>query len=138
MNIILESKKLLVLDIKRKTKAKMFRDVKVGDILQLSVPIEYVGSNRGRSYAVDIKVKNLNSGQVAYKTFNQITSLLNCFEIKEIDNKMAEDKVWIITNDNMEIVDVYSNKRSAEMYAEKLNEMAVANNFTVNKYDISN
>lgn len=80
MNIILESKKLLVLDIKRKTKAKMFRDVKVGDILQLSVPIEYVGSNRGRSYAVDIKVKNLNSGQVAYKTFNQITSLLNCFE----------------------------------------------------------
>lgn len=50
MNIILESKKLLVLDIKRKTKAKMFRDVKVGDILQLSVPIEYVGSNRGRRW----------------------------------------------------------------------------------------
>lgn len=38
----------------------------------------------------------------------------------------------------MEIVDVYSNKRSAEMYAEKLNEMAVANNFTVNKYNILN
>jgi len=51
---------------------------------------------------------------------------------------MAEDKVWIITNDDMEIIDVYSNKRLAEMYAEELNEMAVANNFTVNKYDISN
>ena len=97
----------------------------------MSVPVEYVGSNRGRSYAVDIKVKNLNSGQVTYKTFNQITSLLNCFEIKEIDNKMAEDKVWIITNDDMEIIDVYSNKRLAEMYAEELNEMAVANSFTV-------
>ena len=138
MDIILESRKLLVLDIKRKTKAKMFCDVKVGDILQLSVLVEHVGSSSGQSYAVHIKIKNLNSGQVTHKTFNQITSLLNCFEMREIDDKMAEGKVWIITNDNMEIIDVYSNKRLAEMYAEELNEMAVANNFTVKKYDISN
>ena len=138
MDIILESKKLLILDIKRKTKAKMFCDVKVGDMLQLSVPVEYVGSNRGRSYAVDIKVKNLNSGQVTHKTFNQITPLLNCFEMREIDDEMAVDKVWIITNDNMEIINVYSKKRLAEMYAEELNEMSVANNFTVKEYDISN
>lgn len=134
MDIILKSKKLLILDIKRKTKAKMFCDVKVGDILQLSVPVACVGIN----YAVHIKIKNLNSGQVAYKTFNQITPLLNCFEIREIDNKMTEDKVWIITNDNMEIINVYSKKRLAEMYAEELNEMAAENNFIVNKYDISN
>lgn len=134
MDIILESKKLLILDIKRKTKAKMFCDVKVGDILQLSVPVARVGIN----YAIHIKIKNLNSGQVTYKTFNQITPLLNCFEIREIDDKMAEGKVWIITNDNMEIINVYSKKRLAEMYAEELNEMAVANNFTVKEYDILN
>lgn len=134
MEIILESKKLLILDIKRKTKAKMFCDVKVGDILQLSVPVEHFGIN----YAVHIKIKNLNSGQVVYKTFNQITPLLYCFEIREIDDKMATDKVWIITNDNMEIINVYSKKRLAEMYAEELNEMDVSNNFTVKKYDISN
>ena len=40
--------------INKKTRAKMFSDVKVGDTVMFSVPISSVGCNRGRSYAVGI------------------------------------------------------------------------------------
>lgn len=138
MDIILKSEVMVVSDIKIKTKAKMFCDIKPGDKLQLSVPVEYAGSSRGRSYAIDIKVENLSNGQVTYKTFNQITSLLSCFELRKDSQYHDSNKVWVVTNEQMEIEDIASNKESAEKYALELNETAVSNNFTVTEYDISN
>ena len=46
MNIILKSPIITVTNIKRKTKAKMFCNLQVGDKIGFSVPIKYAGCNR--------------------------------------------------------------------------------------------
>lgn len=84
MDITLTSEILEVESIKKPTKAKMFCDVEVGDRLLISVPVEHVGISRGRSYAVDIKVENLNNGDVTYKTFNELPRILRNFKFKGV------------------------------------------------------
>jgi len=59
----------------------MFKDLKIGDKIVLSVPVEYAGRNGG-SHATYIKVENLQNGEYTHKSFNQIGMLLNCFEFK--------------------------------------------------------
>ena len=82
--IILKSNTLIVEEIVKKTSAKMFKDIEVGDKLSLSVSVEYAGSNRGNTYATHIKCTNLSKNDVAYKYFNQMPRLLNMFELKEV------------------------------------------------------
>lgn len=69
--------------INKKTRAKMFSDVKVGDAVMFSVPISSVGSNRGRSYAVGIKCVNVRTKDVTTLTFNEIGRILDCFEFEQ-------------------------------------------------------
>ncbi len=77
--IVLKSDILTITKINRKTKSKMFKDLKVGDKILLSIPVEYAGMNKG-TYASYIKVENLQNGDYTYKSFNQITGCLNIFE----------------------------------------------------------
>lgn len=85
MNIILKSNILEVTKIVKKTKAAMFKNVKVGDCLLLSAKVKSAGNSRGGgTYATDIKIENLCNKETTYKTFNQITGLLECFEFKEV------------------------------------------------------
>ena len=73
-----------VLDVKRlvhKTNAELFRDLKVGSKLYLSVPIKYVGSgSSGASYSVYITVTDFYTKKTIQKSFNQIEKLLSNFE----------------------------------------------------------
>lgn len=80
--IVLKSNTLIVEEIKRKTSAKMFKDIEVGDKLSLSVDVDYAGSNRGMTYATYIKCVNLSKNDVAYKSFNEMPRFLNMFELK--------------------------------------------------------
>lgn len=84
-NIKMMSPKYRVLKILKRTNAKMFKDIRVGDIIQFSVPIRRAGGNRGKSYSVDIEVENLSrESNTAYKTFNQLPKLLTSFEIEQV------------------------------------------------------
>ena len=83
MDIIMKSEVLEVTKIVKKTRAKMFKDLKVGSKIQLSIPVEYAGGNRG-TYASYITIRNLDNNECAYKSFNEITMLLNNFEFKYV------------------------------------------------------
>jgi hypothetical protein len=81
MDIVLKSQTLTIYKINKKTKAKMFNNLKIGDQILLSVPVKRAGRNRG-TYSTDIKVENLNTGECTYKTFNTICNILNNFEFE--------------------------------------------------------
>ena len=83
--IILESKTLKVSKIIKRTRAKMFEDLKVGSIVKMSVPVKAAGSSRG-TYATYIKIENLDTGAVAYKSFNEMWYVLANFEFEEVTN----------------------------------------------------
>ena len=83
MKIVLKSDIFVVKNIKRKTKAEMFKDLKAGDMIQLSVDASPVGGNKG-TYASYIKIEKLNSEEYTHKSFNQIWELYSIFELGEL------------------------------------------------------
>jgi len=84
MNIILRSNTLVVKDVIKKTSAKMFKDLNIGDKIELSVPVKYAGHNRGTTYSTYIRTINLNTGESVLNSFNQLPKLLGCFELQEM------------------------------------------------------
>ncbi|MBL4952063.1 hypothetical protein JK635_07550 [Neobacillus sp. YIM B02564] len=83
MKILLKSDPLKVVKIKKKTQAKMFKDLKVGDVIKMSIPVEAAGSNRG-TYASHIQIQHTRTGEYVYKSFNEIAPILNRFELEPI------------------------------------------------------
>ena len=84
MSVIhMESKPIKIVGIKKRTSAQLLKELEVGDKIKLSVPAISVGSSRGRSYAVDIKVERLNTDQYRYMTFNEMWRIYNIFDIEE-------------------------------------------------------
>lgn len=69
--------------INKKTKARVFANIKVGSLVKFSVPIEAVGYNRGRTYAVAIECMNVATGECTTFTFNEIERVLKCFEFEQ-------------------------------------------------------
>jgi len=84
--IVMKSRPIEIVGIKKNTSAKLLKDLEVGDKIQLSVPAISVGSSRGRSYAVDIKVERLNTGQYRYMTFNEMWRIYSIFDVEEANN----------------------------------------------------
>lgn len=84
MSIVLKSKLLTVAKINHKTKARLFKDLEVGDKIELSIPLRYVGHNRGTTYATYIKTTSLKDGFTTLNSFNQLPKLLECFEFEEL------------------------------------------------------
>lgn len=86
----MKSPKYRVIRILKKTKAEMFGEIEAGDIIQFSVPIERAGSNRGSTYSTNIRVRNISKSadQLAFKTFNQLPSLIEYFELEETEDEV--------------------------------------------------
>jgi len=86
MDIILESNILMVKNIKKKTKAKLFKDLEVGDLIKLSIPVKAPGVSLSNdcTYASYITVKNLKNDNTTNKSFNEIVKFLRCFEFEKI------------------------------------------------------
>ena len=80
--IILESKILKINKILKKSSAKMFADLKVGDTVKFSVDLKRAGRNGG-SHATYIKAEHLESGNTNYSSFNQMPSIISRFEFEE-------------------------------------------------------
>ena len=82
--IQMKSEKLKILKIHKKTNAIMFRNLKVGDVIQMSVSVKAVGQRTtGGTKAVDIEIKNLETGEKTLKTFNEIVKVLSLFDLAE-------------------------------------------------------
>lgn len=84
-DIILTSGELVVSEIIRKTTAKLFKDLVVGDKIKLSVILKPAGTNRGQTYSTYIKVENLNNGEKVFNSFNQLPKLIDCFKFKKLE-----------------------------------------------------
>lgn len=71
-----------VTEVKAKTKARLFKDVEVGDVLVFRIPLAATGRGRG-CYAATVEVENIRSDQHDYYTLNELSPLLNrCFTLK--------------------------------------------------------
>lgn len=73
------------LKILKKTKAKVFKDLQEGDIMDFSIAMASVGSSRGRSYAPEITCVHERTGEYNRLSFNQIARVLGNFEFEEIE-----------------------------------------------------
>ncbi|MDP5273204.1 hypothetical protein [Chengkuizengella axinellae] len=80
--IVLQSRVLTVTKINRKTKAEMFGNLRVGSKIELSVPVERAGRNRG-TYATYITARNVENNEITIGSFNQLPKLLDAFEFEE-------------------------------------------------------
>ena len=86
MDITLKSGILEVKEVKKKTRAKMFEDLKVGDRIQLSIPVDYAGTLHSSSgtMASYITAENLETGETTRASFNQMPRRLEVFELTKI------------------------------------------------------
>jgi len=79
--IKLKSEIIIVRKIKRKSSARMFKDLKVNDIIVFSVPIETAGRNRS-TYATYITITNIRTCECTTSSFNQLPKILEAFELE--------------------------------------------------------
>lgn len=85
-DIYMQSKILEVTKIIKKTKAKLFGTLKVGDKIKLKIQVDKVGSKtNGTTYSPIITIMNIKSNECVYKSFNELGRIFSCFEFKEID-----------------------------------------------------
>lgn len=85
-----------VIEVKKKTKAEMFKNVQVGDVINFSVALASVGSRRGRksSYAVNICCVNERTGERCFKTFNEVGRIIDLFSFEEIEGVRENNVIF--------------------------------------------
>lgn len=85
--ITLASQPFRITAITRKTRAALFKDAAVGDILRFSLAMEGPGRcSGGGSYASVVKTENLTQGTSTYNTLNRISERLRCFTIEPYES----------------------------------------------------
>lgn len=74
------------LTVKKKTKAKMFKNVQVGDIIEFTLPLRAVGrGDSGGTYASFVDCVNTRTNEKAQFSLNQFGLFLyQCFEWEQI------------------------------------------------------
>lgn len=75
------------LTVKKKTKAKMFQSVQVGDIIEFTLPLQPAGSRGGigSTYASFVKCVNKRTNEETQFSLNQFGLFLyKCFEWEQI------------------------------------------------------
>lgn len=75
-----------VSEIKAKTKAKMFQDIEVGDVITFELTLKNTtGASNGGIYATNVLVKNVTKKQSVWKTQNEISNIIErCFTFEEV------------------------------------------------------
>lgn len=81
--INMKSKKIKISKINRKTKAEMFETLKENDYIIFEIPLKRSGSGRS-VYASYIKITNLRTNEYTYKSFNELSNILDAFELQEV------------------------------------------------------
>jgi len=87
--ILLTSKPQRITKILKSTKAQFFKDVTVGTVIKLSMPVKSPG--RGRTlYATYVTVENVETGEKAQYSLTQL-SILSNFELEELESPEIKD-----------------------------------------------
>lgn len=83
--IYLTSPTLKVTKILKKTNAKHFKELKIGDEFQIRSKLSRVGRNGNSLYATNLEFSK-NSGEFVktFHTYNTIEKYLVCFELVEV------------------------------------------------------
>ena len=85
MNIILKSSNYEIVKLNRKTRAKGFCDLKVGDIIHFETEIKRAGRYNGRLYASGFWCVNSITGkEIGGFTHNESEKYLEIFDLKEV------------------------------------------------------
>lgn len=83
--IIMKSKKIKVVKVKRKTKAQMFKNLKENDVITFELSIKRAGRSCDTgTYASYIKITNLGTNEYTHKSSNELSNILNAFELEEV------------------------------------------------------
>lgn len=72
--------KLIVRKINKPTKAKLLKDLKVGDEILISSSLQ--GGYHSAPY---VQIENIKTGEKCTKYFSETRTLLRCFEFEEIE-----------------------------------------------------
>jgi hypothetical protein len=83
MDLFLKGR-FMIFKVLKKTKAKMFMDLKQDDIIELTVDLSPTGYSRNGIYAKYINCSNLITGDKSEFSFNQLAKILECFKLKQI------------------------------------------------------
>lgn len=78
--IVMSTGILQVYAIKKKTQAKLFKNLRTGSKIRLSIPIVSVGQTSGGCRAAYIDIENLDTGEKTSQTFNILPNILRCFD----------------------------------------------------------
>lgn len=88
MYIKLKSDKYKIIKINRKTKAKGFCNLKIGDIIRFETEIKRAGRNGNSLYASGFSVFNDNTNElIGGFTHNESTLYLSIFELEKLEEK---------------------------------------------------
>lgn len=83
--IVMRSKKVKIIKINRKTKAQMFRNLKENDLITFELPLKRSGRSYDTgTYASYIKITNLATNECTYKSSNELSNILDAFELEEV------------------------------------------------------
>ncbi|MCP8969711.1 hypothetical protein [Ectobacillus ponti] len=89
MEISLYSHQYRVVDILKKSNADMFKDIKVGDILQFSTSIvrntKGLGTSHSGVYATEILIENITQSMIVSRTMTKLLNILKHFELERVN-----------------------------------------------------
>ena len=86
--ITLESKDLEITMILKKTNARFFKDLKVGDIIRVTMILRRVErNNKGNLHASHVQVLNLKTGDYFMDSITRTVSYLENFDWQEVETE---------------------------------------------------
>lgn len=88
-----------VTKINRKSSSPCFKDLKVGDVIEFSVPISYAGYDSHGTCTTYIRCYNRRTNAESQLSLNQIDRVLECCELVEGDNILTDDKFVVLPYD---------------------------------------
>lgn len=86
MNIELTSATYRVTAIVKKTKANLFQDIRVGDLIRFESTLKYAGRASRGAYASYVSVVNVTQGTSATLYVSEVSARVSCFEIETADD----------------------------------------------------
>lgn len=81
MEIMMTSERYRVMEIKKKTNAKMFKNIQLGDVITFKTPVKRAGGFRGTN-ATWITTTLERTNETAFKTFNELPEILKNFTLE--------------------------------------------------------
>jgi hypothetical protein len=78
-DVMLSSPVYRVTGVFKKTRARLFSDVKIGDCIRITFPLRYAGQASRGSYATRVTVENVTQGTSLRLYISAVVDHLACF-----------------------------------------------------------